>query len=291
VTNATGAILTDVAAVYQEGVNRLGTLQPGAAVSIDLKTAPATSLNSTDVSDALFPGGSFNGSTRADRDRMVRQEIMRTVFAPSPFGVSEPSLIAWMPDSGDGVKIDGETAQTHSMTLLILPLRTGEGAPKAAVATGDVAARLVDASGQVSYFGPGIGTSLATGGSLTFEMDLAGASWQSVSVDLSQTGPFLGPGLPPGCGGATPGPPMFPNGPVPPACGEPPTAEAFNFGTGAWTAASISSGEHHSVVLDPASGVVSPDGTILLRLSNTKPGSTAYTGGLSVTATPVGGST
>jgi len=282
VTNLTGQALTDVATVGPGRASMIGKVAAGSRISIDLAGGSTAGVpvfkGGPDVASQLYPGGISTGSA-ADRDRLQRQAVLRTVFPPNPFGVTGNYLVGWIQDSG-AVRVGDEDAKTASTTLFLLPLDDGAAPSAASVAAGAVPARAVDFSGKVNPSGyqggfQSSGVSLDPGAAVTYEMDLPGASWQSVTIGVGtklQTAACaaIGPVPVPGNTGVT-----TPNGtittppiPVSPVCAPLPALYAFNFRTYAWVGVTPATvGNAVQVDLDPRAGFVSPDGTVLVRLA------------------------
>jgi hypothetical protein len=250
ITSHLPVALTGAVAIAGAVVEPVGTIAPGATVSVDLPTADASTGSAPGglAAQAALGTGKAAASALAGREAAQRQSVLEEVLGNN-VDSSPPTLVGWFRDGGPPLRVDGKLAHPEDLAALVVALDPQVAGPT--LAPGDVPAHVVGLGGGVS-------PNVAVSGARTFGNLGPGAT---VTYEFS---------LPPGVGrdrlALT----------VQAASGSSPAAtgglalEVFDRATLRWDpldSATTAAGQ--PVALPPAAGSVSTDGLVRVRVRNT----------------------
>jgi hypothetical protein len=250
ITSHLPVALTGAVAIAGAVVQPVGTIAPGATVSLNLPTADASTGSAAGglAAQATLGSGKATASGLAGREAAQRQSVLAEVLGNN-VDSSPPTLVGWFRDGGPPLRVDGRLAHPEDLAALVVALDPQVGGPT--LAPGDVPAHVVGLSGSVS---PNVALSgartfgnLGPGATVTYEFSLP----PSVGRDrLALTLQAASGSSPAAVGGLA--------------------LEVFDHETSHWDpldSASIAAGQ--PVALHAAAGSVLRDGLVRVRVRNT----------------------
>ena len=248
ITSHLPVALTGAVAIAGAVVQPVGTIAPGATVSVNLPTADASTGSAAGglAAPASLGTGKVGASALAGREAAQRQSVLEEVLGNN-VDSSPPTLVGWFRDGGPPLRVDGKLAHPEDLAALVVPLDPQVGGPT--MAPGEVPAHVVGLAGSVS---PNVAVSgartfgnLGPGAAVTYEFSLP----PSVGRDrLALTLQAASGSSPAAAGGLA--------------------LEVFDHATLHWDpldSATIAAGQPVAL---PAAGSVSGDGLVRVRVRN-----------------------
>jgi len=259
ITSHLPVALTGAVAIAGAIVQPVGTITPGATVSLNLPAADASTGSAPGGLAAQATLGTAKAATSAlaGREAAQRQSVLFEVLG-NDVDSSPPTLVGWFRDGGPPLRVDGKLAHPEDLAALVVPLDPQVGGPT--LGPGDVAAHVVGLGGRVS---PNVALSgartfgnLGPGATVTYEFRLppsVGRDRLALTLQAASGSSLAA------AGGLA--------------------LEVFDHATSHWDplgSATIAGGQ--PVALPPAAGSVSKDGLVRVRVRNTSSASATFGG-------------
>jgi hypothetical protein len=249
ITSHLPVTLTGAVAIAGAVVQPVGTIAPGATISVNLSAADASTGSAAGglAAQATLASGKAAVSALAGRQAAQRQSVLEEVLGNN-VDSSPPTLVGWFRDAGPPLRVDGKLAHPDDLAALVVALDAAVGGPT--LAPGDVPAHVVGLGGSMS-------PNVALSGARTFGNLGPGAT---VTYEFS---------LPPSIGRDRLALSLQPASGSSPAATGGLALEVFDHATLHWDPldpATIAGGQPAAL---PAAGSVSGDGLVRVRVRNT----------------------
>ena len=197
VTNGTGRRLSDCVLVMSRNYARLGDIEAGESVEVDLDLVGKSLEQFEELAWRIFEEG-FDRPEPDDRQAELRRQILESVFNPYEGGLfrlgtsPDVTFFGWLDESPPDVAVEGYALAAQETSLLLTRLPFSFGERRMSVPAGIYSRHLVEGSGEFGPCDPMLGSFHLGMGWVTVELrppaGLPGLSVEEMRLVVSGDG-------------------------------------------------------------------------------------------------------